>query len=108
MFRDLYDGLTLLWSWRWPTVQGNVTDVTVERFTNKSGPAQTLRLSVAYEFYVGTDGPYTGETNWTPAFSSKQRIKTAHDRIRKGHFVPVRYRPHDPSVNRLDGSVWRA
>jgi len=47
MFGDLYDAMSLLWSWRWPVTEGEVTAV----------GGDTARLAVAYEFSVGDDGP---------------------------------------------------
>jgi hypothetical protein len=71
MFEDLYDALSFLGSWRWPTAKGQVTEVDVERLSHQRGP-DTLRLSIAYKFSLGNDGPYTGESFWEPAISSIQ------------------------------------
>jgi len=105
MFEDLYDAASFLWSWTWPTVDGNITEVLVERIRHNRNP-DTFRLSVTYEFSVGTDGPYTGESFWAPTFCRKRRVTAARHTIRRHQRVPVRYRPDDPSVNRLDRSVW--
>jgi len=61
MFNDLYDVISLAWSWRWPVANGVITAVDVERFRSSNG-RYSARLAVAYEFSVGDDGPYTGES----------------------------------------------
>ncbi len=104
MFGELYDAISYLWSWRWPEAKGEVTAVDVEKPKRRNG---SVRLAVAYKFSVNGDGPYTGESLWTPAFAAKGRVVSARHKIRVGHPVPVRYRPDDPVVNRLDGNVWR-
>ena len=100
MFEGLYDLISLLWSWRWPQVAGQVTAVDVEKV------GRALRLAVAYKFSVGEDGPYCGESFWSPALAGDGRVLEARRKIRVGHSVQVRYRPDDPSVNTMDGSVW--
>ena len=105
MFTDLYDAVSLLWSWRWPEIPGEVTAVDVDRVQDSDG-IETFRLAVAYKFSIGNDGPYTGESFWQPTVSSKQRVFAARDRIRVNQKINVRYRPDDPSVNKLDRSVW--
>jgi hypothetical protein len=102
MFNDLYDAISFLWSWRWPVAEGEVTEVISERVGRNRDQA---RLAVAYEFSVSTDGPYTGECFWTPAFFQVRRVASARKKIRRFAGVRVRYRPDDPSVNRLDGGV---
>jgi hypothetical protein len=104
MFESLYDEISRLWSWRWPVVEGTITAVDVEEVRRNQ-----LRLAVAYMFSVGDDGPYTGESFWTPAFSITQRstIRAAKKAIRVGRSIRVRYRPDDPSVNTLEGGVRR-
>ena len=62
MFEALYDELSKLWSWRWPVAKGKITAVGVQRIHARGG--DRLRLTVAYEFSVGEDGPYTGECFW--------------------------------------------
>jgi len=81
---------------------GIVTEVISERLGRDRNRA---RLAVAYEFSVGSDGPYTGECFWTPAFFPLRRVSSARKRLRKNKRVRVRYRPDDPSVNTLDGGV---
>lgn len=104
MFNDLYDAVSFLCSWRWPVADGKVTEVISERVGRKKDQA---RLAVAYEFSAGSDGPYTGECFWTPAFLQVRRVASARKKIRRSAGVRVRYRPDDPSVNRLDGGVAR-
>jgi len=105
MFEDLYDAVSFLWSWTWPTVDGNVTEVLVERIKHNRNP-DTFRLSVTYEFSVGADGPYTGESFWAPAFCRNRRVTAARHKIHNHQRVLVRYRRDDPSVNNLDRSAW--
>lgn len=104
MFEDLYDEISLLWSRFWPVADGIVTEVISERLGRDQ---QRIRLAVAYEFSVGEDGPYTGESFWTPAVCQLRRVADARKRIRKGQKMRIRYRPSDPSVNTLDGGVPR-
>lgn len=105
MFSELYDEISLLWSWRWPEIPGEVTAVDVEGIKN-SRDRESFRLAVAYKFSIGNDGPYTGESFWQPAFFSKKRVLAARRNIRVHQQVIVRYRPDDPSVNKLDRQVW--
>lgn len=104
MFADLYDAVSLLWSRRWPLANGQVTAVDVEQIRHSNG-GYDARLAVAYEFSVGTDGPYTGECFWRPAFFSVRRVASARRKVRRGRLVSVRYRSDDPSVNTLDHRV---
>jgi hypothetical protein len=106
MFDDLYDALSVFWSWKWPTANGQVTEVLAERIRHPRG-GDTFRLSVAFKFSIGEDGPYTGESFWAPAFCQKKRVIAGRRKTRTGQNVLVRYRSDDPSVNRLDSSVWR-
>ena len=76
MFGDLYDTLSTLWTWSWPIVDGEATAVDVERQRHSRG-ADTLRLSVTYKFFVGSDGPYTGESFWAPTFFRNRRVAAA-------------------------------
>ena len=104
MFNDLYDALSYLWSWRWPIAQGEITAVDVERI--RRGNDTTYRLAIAYEFSLGADGPYTGESFWRPAFLAKRRVQSTARKFHRRQSVRVRYRPDDPSVNCLDRTVW--
>jgi len=106
MFEDLVDSISKLWSWRWPEVDGEITETIVERI--KHGRDNfTYRLGIAFVFSVNADGPYTGEDFWSPAFFGKRRVSAAAHKFHKHQQVLVRYRPSDPSINRLDRSVWR-
>lgn len=102
MFEDLYDRISLLWSQPWPRADGAITEVISERLGRDRDRA---RLAVAYEFSIGTDGPYTGECFWAPAFCQPKRIASARRKLHRRQKVSVRYRPDDPSVNTLDGGV---
>jgi hypothetical protein len=104
MFQDLYDEVSLLWSRLWPVADGMVTEVVSERLGRDQ---ERIRLAVAYEFSIGDDGPYTGESFWTPAFCQLRRVADARKRIRKRQRIQVRYRSSDPSVNTLNGGVRR-
>jgi hypothetical protein len=108
MFEALYDELSRLWSWRWPIAQGEIISVQIERVRHGNSSSDTLRLSVVYSFSVGYDGPYGGESFWSPAFSigAIKRLRQAKRKLRVGLPVPVRYPPDDPSLNRLDRSAW--
>lgn len=105
MFGDFYDAISSLWSSRWPEAMGEVTAVDVEWVGGRNGH---LRLAVAYKFSVSGNGPYTGESFWYPAVFIDRRVRAAQTKIRVGHPVAVRYRPDDPSVNRLDRRVWQS
>ena len=105
MFEELFDSISFVWSFRWPTAQGEVTDALAERVG--SGRDEKFRLSIAYKFSIGDDGPYSGESLWSPAFCMKRRVLGARRKFRVHKPVSVRYRPDDPSVNCLDRSTWR-
>jgi len=104
MFDDLYDGISRLWSWRWPCADGKITEVLGEHIEFRSGEKRA-RLAVAYEFSVGADGPYTGECFWSPILLSIRRVAQARRKIHRHQRVRVRYRGDDTSVNMLDGGV---
>lgn len=106
MFDDLYDSLSLLWSWRWPEAVGEITAVDVERIRHYRS-RDTLRLAIAYKFSLGDDGPYTGEDFWEPSFFVNRRVSAARHKIHIRQQVCVHYRPDDPSVNKLDRRVWQ-
>lgn len=108
MFEDLFDELSFLMSWKWPVADGEVTAADIERLDRDSGN-ERLRLSVAYKFSVGLDGPYIGEAYWEPKFSFHlvEKMKEAKKQMFKGKQIQVRYRPSDPSINRMDGGVVR-
>ena len=106
MFEDLYDSISFLWSWRWPSTEGQVTGADIERIKRSRG-AEKIRLAIAYKFSVGDDGPYTGESFWEPFFFPRKRVAAARHTFHLRRSVIVHYRADDPSVNRLDRSVWR-
>jgi hypothetical protein len=85
---------------------GKITAIDTERVAHLKGQ-DTARLAVAYEFSVDTDGPFTGESFWTPAFFSFHRAAKARRKLHIHQQVRVRYRPDDHSVNTLDGGVAR-
>jgi hypothetical protein len=103
MFTDLYDAISMLWSWRWPVAEGRVTEVLAEHIQHRSNN----RKSPGYEFSVGGDGPYTRERFWTPAFCPIRRLAAARRKVHAHRRVRVRYRPDDLRVNRLAGGVAR-
>ena|SRR6516164_7132806 len=107
MFEDLRDSVSMLWSWRWRRARGSVTEAIVERI-DRGRNLVTYRLAVAYKFSVGDDGPYTGEGLWNPAFCAKRRALQARRNVRSGHWITVRFRPDDPSVNRPDAEFWKS
>jgi len=69
MFDDLYDAISMLWSWRWPTSEGEVTAVDIERVRHSRG-GDTLRWAIAYKFSLGDDGP---QSFWEPSFFAKKK-----------------------------------
>lgn len=101
MFDDLYDLLSHTWAWRWPLAHGQITAIDIERNREK----RTARLAVAYEFSVGTDGPYTGESFWRPQFAEERRVGVARKKLHLHQEVTIRDRPDDPSMNSLRGGV---
>ena len=107
MFEDLYDACTRLFSFTWPTANAEITDMEMENLGDHNEPR--FRMCVCYRFYVGDDGPYSGEDFWKPMWTYKQlqRLKRAKQNLLLKHTVPVRYRRDDPSLNRLDTDAWR-
>ena len=99
MFGELYENLSLLFYWRWPTVEGVITaaDLIYGRY-----PA----IVIVYEFSVGEDGPYTGQSR-SPFWFGSTNVNGINKQLAAGERVLVRYRPNQPSVNKLDSSVWR-
>jgi Protein of unknown function (DUF3592) len=103
VFADLYDAISMLWSWRWPKIPGEITAVGVKKMQDSEG-IETFRLAVAYKFSIGNDGPYTGESFWQPTVSSKKRVFAARDKVWVNQKLIVRYRPDDPSVTSSIGA----
>ena len=61
-------------------------------------------LVVIYEFSLSDDGPYTGRSAMP---SDGTDLTSINESLRIGKEVAVRYRRDDPSVNKLDRSVWQ-
>lgn len=95
MFSDLYDSISLLFYRRWPCVEGEITAVRM-----LGG-----RLLVEYGFSV-EDRSYIGEAD-CPSWSVGTEAIDIHEQFPVGQSVTVRYRPDNPSVNKLDRSVWQ-
>lgn len=108
MFEDLRDSISLLWSWNWPVATAEITEILIET-VNPGERGEYRRISVTYKFWAGNDGPYSGEGFWKPMFSFNEvdKLKNAKRTLRANRQVTVRYRPSDPSVNRIDSSSWR-
>ena len=103
MLRELYDRLSVLCSWRWATATGEVTGTAIEPGSYRGG----IKLTVFYKFIVDNDGLYTGESFWEPFLPENERVRAAEQKVPVGQIVVVRYRADDPSVSRIDSSVWR-
>jgi hypothetical protein len=97
MFSDLYDYISLLFYWRWPSTEGELTAV---RMLGGSG-----RLRLEYRFLLG-DGSYFGEAG-RPFWSVGTSAVNFLERFPIGQAVTVHYRRDNPSVNTLDRSVWQ-
>jgi hypothetical protein len=107
MFGELWDYISVVFSWRWPKAEGAITSVHTRTFRYCDRGGSDLRLVVTYAFSVGTDGPYTGETVSPALFGEIDEIDLDKT-LRIGQAVIVRYRQDDPSLNRLDRSVWQS
>jgi hypothetical protein len=94
MFSDLRDYISLLFSWRWPRIQGEITGV---RILGGSGLRLDYRFSLGNELYTGESG--------CPSWFAGAAIDVGGG-FRSGQPVTVRYRRDNPSVNKLDRSVW--
>src|SRR5262245_53554421 len=90
MLADLYDYVSLLFSC-WPTVEARITAV---NFRYEEG------LFVLYEFSIGDDGPYTGESRFLRR-SSNDAVDM-REKWKVGQPIGGRYGRDDPSVNRMD------
>lgn len=106
MFEDLGDAIRMMFRFSWPTADAEITEVDIERVGDPEDGR--LRLAVCYKFYVGDDGPYTGESFWEPKFTwgLVKRMRNAQRTMRQKNKVPVHYRRDDPSQNRLDRDSW--
>lgn len=92
MFEDLYDKLSTLFYFRWPTSEAKITSIEIDEGISK--------LAISYGFCIGENGPYTGVYFWNPRFTSRMPLAT--DNLKVGQPVTLRYRRDDPSVNTLD------
>jgi hypothetical protein len=63
------------------------------------------RLLLEYRFSLG-DGSYIGEAG-CPFWAVGTAAINIHERFPLGRAVTVRYRRDNPSVNKLDRSVWQ-
>jgi len=90
MFSDLYDSISLLFSWSWPKTKAVITAV------GARGVGEGYRLVVEYKFSIGDEGPYTGESE----------CLGFNESLRTGEPITIRYRRNNPSVNKVDSSVW--
>lgn len=97
MFSDLHDYISLLFYWQWPRVEGEITAV---RILGGSG-----RLLLEYKFSLG-DGYHAGEAR-CPSWLAGAAAINVNETFRIGQPVTVRYRLDNPSVNKLDRSVWQ-
>lgn len=91
MLRDLYDSISSAFSWRWPTVDEEVTAVHFRTVPIERRGRGNLRLVVEYKFSLGDDGPYTGESSWYPRFD-RADLTDIEGKLRIGQPVAVRYR----------------
>jgi hypothetical protein len=96
MFSDLYGYISLLFYWQWPSVEGQVTAVRI---------LGSGRMLVEYRFSLG-DRSYTGEASCP--WSVGTTAINVSERLSVGQPVVVRYRRDNPSVSKLDRSVWQA
>ena len=96
MFSDLRDSISLLFYWQWPRAEGEITAVHIV-----SGSGKFL---LDYRFSLG-DGSYAGEAG-CPVWHAGTGAINIQDRFPIGHAVTVRYRRDNPSINKLDRSVW--
>ena len=88
MFSELFDKM---FAQRWPEAEGTITRAYLDPNTRGG-------LTVAYEFSIGGDGPYTGESYGAGVVDI--------DSFKIGTTVTVRYRKDDPSVNKIDPGCW--
>ena len=105
MFSDLFDNISLIFSWRWPKAEGVITAIDLQHIYDEVSGTERPRIVVVYKFSVGDDGPYTGESAWPRL--EQMDLMNINEVLRPGQAVTVLYRKNNPSVNRLDRSVWR-
>jgi hypothetical protein len=99
VFEDLRDAAVLLFSRNWPIAEGSITRVYVDPYE------RGFYLRVAYEFSIGTDGPYTGESS-CPTWFGGTDVMDINESFKIGSVVPIRYKATNPSVNKIDPSFW--
>jgi hypothetical protein len=97
MFELLSDYASFLLSWRWPKTDGTITGIDI---------LDGRQLAVVYEFSLSGEGPYAGRSAM-PAWFSGPDLTSINESLRVGQEVAVRYRRSNPSLNRLDWSVWQ-
>jgi hypothetical protein len=105
MLSDLYDHVSKLFSRRWPTAEGEITAVNISYGGYGYRGGNRVLVIIDYKFRTGGGELYTGEASWSPWFGSVNGTDI-NDQLCLGEPVTVRFRRDDPSVNRLDRSVW--
>lgn len=100
MFSDLYDKISLLFSRGWPKAEGVITAI------GAKAVREGYVLVVEYKFCVGDDGPYTGESECPIAYVGD--MTQLNETLRVGEATAIRYRRDNPSVNRVDWSMWES
>ena len=98
MLKNLYDDFSLMFYRRWPKAEGKITAVDI-------CPGTEPDVVIVYEFSVGDDGPYTGESSPPYSFDGTT-VMDIERTLSVGKSVWIRYRLDDPSVNKLDPSFW--
>ena len=100
MFNELYDSVSLVFYRCWPTANAAITRVCAD--PQRHG----FQLRVAYEFSVGDDGRYVGESA-CPFWFGGTNLANINDKFQVGRIISVRYRRSDPSLNRIDPVFWK-
>ena len=102
MSEDLREGISRLFSWRWPSCAGVIVSVDTQ-----AGPVSRygggLVLVIGYEFSTN-HANYSGEYFWEPG--SPATVLAAGDQFKIGQKVSVRFRPDDPDVSTLDRQMF--
>jgi len=102
MFDELAEGFSRLFSWRWPSCEGRIVAVDVQKGSG-SRYGGGLVLAIGYEF-PATNKNYSCEYFWEPA--SPALALAAKEQLKIGQSVTVRYRLDDPNVNTLDRRIF--
>lgn len=102
MFEELREGVSKLFSWRWPSCDGVIVSVDTQA-GSVSRYGGGLVLVIGYEF-LAKNAHYSGEYFWEPA--SPAAVLAARDQLKIGQPLSVRYRPDDPNVNVLDPGIF--